>query len=114
MGLRVTRWVALAAIPQGLSRILYVKDGVALDALKTRTRYSGTCAIIDRPEVSVDLSQLQVVRDSRVEDDEAWLRKQEQELVEGARAAIFSPGEGERCKLPLSLREDWREEAKER
>lgn len=105
---RVSRWVGVSSLRQRTSTLLYVQDGVLLNPVPVDTAYPGTVGILNRAQTAVDLSLLEVIRDQQVDQDRAWLEKQEQALVEQLRSAIMSPQEGERLRLPLAVREYWR------
>jgi len=58
--------------------------------------------------VETDLSGLGVVLDEQVRQDQLWVREQEAVLLEECRAAVFDAREGERARLPMSVRNLWR------
>ncbi|MBN9418802.1 MAG: hypothetical protein J0I12_25345 [Candidatus Eremiobacteraeota bacterium] len=102
------RWLGLAARADEPGGIHYLKDGVLLDPVEEAGRYEGTTAVVADAAVETDLSGLGVVLDEQVRQDQLWVREQEAVLLEECRAAVFDAREGERARLPMSVRNLWR------
>ena len=106
--LRVRRWLGLPALPGDAGRLLYVRHGVLLDAVKSPRLLSGcSCLVADSP-VRVDASWMRVVEDEVVERDLVWAEQTHRELLRSCSDVVLQVQEGERWELPLSLREKWR------
>ena len=106
-GLSCARWLGLSAAGRGGGGLFYLLDGILLDPVPGG-RYAGTTAIVSDSSLITDLSQCQVVRDSRVASDLKWLEEEEARLLESCRAGISSVSEGEEMRIPLSVRTHWR------
>ena len=103
---RVGQWVGVSSLAQEASYLMYVQDGVLLNPIQVDTAYQGTVGIINRPTMSVDMTLLEVVQDSQVEEDVRWLCSQEQTLVNQSRSAILNRYGS--LRIPLAVQENWR------
>ncbi|MFN8612750.1 MAG: hypothetical protein U0931_34755 [Vulcanimicrobiota bacterium] len=65
--LRLHRWLGLREVPNSTFTLIYIKHGVALNAVSTRGIWPGAYCVLCADELETDLSQLEMIRGQQTE-----------------------------------------------
>ena len=80
----VRAWISLPTVPDSRFRLVYVLDGVTLDAVEVDGSWPGAQCFLVNPSVLTDLGQLRPLQDETVQQDCDWLAQQVAEILKVA------------------------------